>query len=143
MDRNFPTDTQIREVMKFIRAGGTDGARSQELLTSLKIADSALNSALDLLKHLELIEQDANGLLLAKPGAEQRKIDTDYLNQRRKRDTARLDRILQYGQKRTCRRSQILTYFGQQLTQPCSGCDVCHPRSISITSLVMDSFKLQ
>lgn len=143
MDRNFPTDAQIREVMKFIRAGGTDGARSQELLTSLNIADSALNSALDLLKHLELIEQDANGLLLAKPGAEQRKIDTDYLNQRRKRDTARLDRIVQYGQKRTCRRSQILTYFGQQLTQPCSGCDVCHPRSISITSLVMDSFKLQ
>jgi ATP-dependent DNA helicase RecQ len=107
----------------------------------LKIADSALNSALDLLKYLEIVEQDAGGLLHGKSGAEQQKIDTDYLNQRRKRETARLDRIVQYGQKRICRRSQILTYFGQQLTQPCSGCDVCHPKTASIASLVMDSFR--
>jgi ATP-dependent DNA helicase RecQ len=140
MDRNFPTDAQIRSVLEYIRANGADGARVQELLTSLKIADSALNSALDLLKYLELVTQDASGILRGESGAEKKKIDTEYLNQRRKRESARLERIVQYGQKRICRRSQILTYFGQQLTQPCSGCDVCHPKTISISSLVMDAF---
>ena len=44
------------------------------------------------------------------------------------RDLARqkLDAVTRYGDLRTCRRSYLLSYFGEQTaTGSCEGCDVC------------------
>ena len=143
MDRNFPTDAQVAAVFKYVRGKSADGTRVQEILSSMKIGDSALNSTLDLLKHLELIEQDDNGLVHLKEQLERnQKINTDYLNQRRMRESARLDRIIQYGQKRQCRRLQILNYFGQELREGCSSCDVCHPQSSLGGSVILNSISM-
>lgn len=128
MDKNFPTDQQIQSVYKYIVGHSPDGARVSQILSTMKIGDSALNSSLDLLKHLELIEQNVNGALRVRRvlGRGER-IDTHYLQQRRLREAARLERMIQYGQKRVCRRLQILNYFGQGLENGCAGCDVCQP----------------
>jgi len=127
MDRNFPSNQQVQSVYRYISANILEGVRTQELLSSLKIEDSALNSTLDLLKHLELIEMDASGMLFVKQANSQNvQINMDYLQQRRMREAARLERMVRYGQDKVCRRKQILSYFGQELTQDCSGCDVCH-----------------
>ncbi|HEY9754280.1 MAG TPA: RecQ family ATP-dependent DNA helicase [Oculatellaceae cyanobacterium] len=128
MDKNFPTDQQIQSVYKYVVGHSPDGARVSQILAIMKIGDSALNSSLDLLKHLELIEQNVNGALSVRRvlGRGER-IDTQYLQQRRLREAARLERMIQYGQKRVCRRLQILNYFGQGLENGCAGCDVCQP----------------
>ncbi len=40
----------------------------------------------------------------------------------------RLQQMVEYAEGNTrCRRAVILEYFGQQLSGPCSGCDVCQP----------------
>ena len=140
MDRNFPTNQQVNSVYRYVSANVLEGVRPQELLSSLKIEDAALNSALDLLKHLELIELDASGMLFVKQAGSQNVIiNMDYLQQRRMREAARLERMVRYGQDKVCRRKQILSYFGQELTQECSGCDVCH-RAKTPELVIEDTF---
>jgi superfamily II DNA helicase RecQ len=130
MDKNFPTDAQVHAIYRSIAAAGEEGLRTVELLNTMKIPDAALNSSLDLLKQLALVEQDGSGFFHAadkSTPARLFKIEMDYLNQRRLRDAARLERIIRYGQDKQCRRKQILNYFGQELETSCAGCDVCHP----------------
>jgi ATP-dependent DNA helicase RecQ len=38
---------------------------------------------------------------------------------------SRLEMMRSYAESRTCRRRQLLAYFGQQIDAPCSGCDIC------------------
>jgi len=131
MDKNFPTDAHVHAVYRSIVAAGEEGMRTVDLVNTMDIGDSALNSALDLLKHLSLVEPDTSGTFHAadKSGSGKvAKIDMTYLYQRRLRDQSRLDRIIRYGQDKLCRRRQILNYFGQELEDNCAGCDVCHPR---------------
>jgi ATP-dependent DNA helicase RecQ len=130
MDRNFPTDQEIQLVYKYILGHSPEGARVSQILSTMKIGDTALNSSLDLLKHLELIDQNVNGAFkIHQALARGERINTQYLQQRRLRESARLERMIQYGQKRICRRLQILNYFGQGLEGRCSSCDVCQPIS--------------
>jgi ATP-dependent DNA helicase RecQ len=128
MDRNFPTNHQVGAVYRFVSSNFSEGVRTPEILSSLKIEESALNSAIDLLKHLDLIEMDSSGMLIGlQKGSSTIAINMDYLQQRRMREAARLERMVRYGQEKICRRKQILSYFGEELGDNCSGCDVCHP----------------
>jgi ATP-dependent DNA helicase RecQ len=38
----------------------------------------------------------------------------------------KLQRIIQYAQSPICRRKVVLNYFGEELTEDCGNCDVCH-----------------
>lgn len=50
---------------------------------------------------------------------------------------AKLDRIVQYAQARTCRRKILLSYFGESLPDNCGNCDVCKnpPKEVEATVL--------
>jgi ATP-dependent DNA helicase RecQ len=41
---------------------------------------------------------------------------------------SRLEMMRSYAESATCRRRQLLAYFGEALDGPCSGCDVCDRR---------------
>lgn len=128
MDKNFPTNQQVAAVYRFVSANFSEGMRTPEILSSLKIGEAALNSTIDLLKHLGLIEMDKSGMLIGlHKGSSTLAINMDYLQQRRMREAARLERMVKYGQDKICRRKQILLYFGEELDHTCTGCDVCHP----------------
>lgn len=125
MDRNFPTAHQVEIAYKLIVSSGLQPMRMSTLLDDMDIADSALNSALDLLKHLQLIDTTPDGSFLAR--ISDGTINMNSLNQRKLRHSQRLDQMIRYAQDAICRRRQILGYFGQ-VTESCSGCDVCDPR---------------
>ncbi len=124
MDRNFPSDQQVETAYKLIASAGLQPMRISTLLDDMDIADSALNSALDLLKHLQLIDTTPDGSFLAR--ISDGTIDMSSLNQRKLRHSQRLDQMIRYAQDVICRRRQILGYFGQ-IIETCSGCDVCAP----------------
>ncbi len=56
--------------------------------------------------------------------ADDLRIDFDALEDRKRREYAKLDRMIDYAQTGTCRRQAILRYFGERI-QPCGHCDNC------------------
>lgn len=130
LKRNFPTAKQVGEVLAFLQkaaAKSSYGVRPGEISGSVKIDDSALNSALDLLKLLDLVQGSAEGVCVTPQGANKNAaIDMTFLNQRERREEDRLDRMVRYAYSDTCRRRVILAYFGQELDEICAGCDICH-----------------
>ncbi|CAN5232428.1 hypothetical protein BH10CYA1_BH10CYA1_08200 [soil metagenome] len=124
IDRNFPSDQQVETAYKLIASAGLQPMRISTLLDDMDIADSALNSALDLLKQLQLIDTTPDGSFLAR--ISDGTVDMSSLNQRKLRHSQRLDQMIRYAQDMICRRRQILGYFGQ-IIETCSGCDVCAP----------------
>jgi ATP-dependent DNA helicase RecQ len=131
LQRNFPSAKQVGDVLSFLqRAAAKSSAppRPAEITASIsKLEDSALNSALDLLKMLGLVRPSADGFCVTPQGAEvNAAIDMTSLNQRQRREEDRLDKIVRYAYSTTCRRRVILDYFGQELDGLCAGCDICH-----------------
>ncbi|HEY9718336.1 MAG TPA: ATP-dependent DNA helicase RecQ [Trichormus sp.] len=129
-DRNYPTNEQVLAVLKRICASAPDIVRAGEILDHVDIADSALNSALDVLKQNQLICQDSDGGYFAPQALSGSvRIDTTHMIRRKRRDQERLEAMINYAQQTYCRRLLILRYFGQQLSgSRCGACDVCAPK---------------
>jgi ATP-dependent DNA helicase RecQ len=58
------------------------------------------------------------------------RIDFDALDERKRREYAKLDRMVDYAQSSSCRRQAILRYFGER-THPCGHCDNCDHHGVS------------
>ncbi len=54
-------------------------------------------------------------------------IDFDSLNDRKRREYDKLERMIKYAESRNCRRSYILGYFGDSESDNCGRCDNCGP----------------
>ncbi len=128
MDKNFPDAKAVAHLLKFLHDNSQQSMRPMDLHKRLRMEDSAINSALDLLKHLNLLDVDASGVRAREiSGHRMPSIDMSWLDARKDRDSHRLNQIIKYAQDATCRRKQILAYFGQSLDNGCTGCDACHP----------------
>lgn len=128
MERNYPDAAQVESVLLTIRDAGAKALWWQDILDETGLPDGALNSALDLLKTLKMIDVNPNGTYVdrCQPG-EIPFIDMTILNERRWRHQSRLQKMIGYATDKRCRRRSILNYFGQDLADQCSGCDVCDP----------------
>ena len=133
LKRNFPNEKQVADVLAYICKNAERSEyplRPADIGGPTKVDDSALNSALDLLKYLDLVQVTSDGLMPSGKargrGGAQADIDMTFLKQRERREEDRLDLIVRYAQSTTCRRRVILSYFGQELDGLCAGCDVCH-----------------
>ncbi len=128
IDKNYPSPQEVIAAYKFVTRAALAPVRLSDIAAACLTGEAALNSALDHLKHLKLIDTTADGAYFgpASPDLDP-EINLNALHQRRLRDSSRLERMIQYAQGIACRRAQILQYFGQELATPCSGCDVCHP----------------
>lgn len=127
MDRNYPNYKQVGAVLATIVSSGLKPMRAQEILSRVEISDTALNSALDLLKSLQLIDNTPDGGFLDRTSEADPAINMTSLNMRKQRDSTRLERMIRYAQVDTCRRKEVMDYFGQTLDNECTGCDVCAP----------------
>jgi len=136
LKKNFPSDKQVSDVLAHLQKAvapsqhqqkGNYCLRPSEISASVKIDDSALNSALDLLKLLGLVVVRPDGVILTEEGKTKNvQIDMTFLKQRERREEDRLDLMVRYAQSTSCRRRVILSYFGQDLDGICAGCDICH-----------------
>lgn len=128
LGKNYPDDNQVTDIYRLIKGAGLAGVRWQELLGSLNIEAPALNGALDHLRSIKLVDVDSRGTLYdGMPDRIDPAIDLQPLRQRKYRDQDRLEKMIGYATTRTCRRRSIIAYFGQRLSDSCTGCDICHP----------------
>jgi ATP-dependent DNA helicase RecQ len=134
IEKNYCKPDEAQAVCKLLQSNSNAAYRPVEIASQTGVAESALNSALDLLKQLKLIVATEYGAYQwanvdpSSTGA-RGNVDMSLLYQRRSRDLARLERIVRYAQEDRCRRADILDYFGQKLEGPCAGCDACHGQS--------------
>lgn len=140
-DRNYPTNAQVLDVLKMVSARAPEVVRAAEIMEQVEIADSALNSTLDLLKQNQLISLGSDGGVFTSESLSGNvRIDMTALNRRKQRDQARLEAMIGYAQQGRCRRQQILRYFGQLLSSNrCDACDVCAPRAYETAAIFVES----
>ncbi|CCH02901.1 ATP-dependent DNA helicase RecQ [Fibrella aestuarina BUZ 2] len=50
---------------------------------------------------------------------------------------AKLERMQQYAEANTCRRQILLSYFSEQLAEPCGNCDVCRNPRVTFDATVL------
>lgn len=126
LERNYPTQAQVVSILRSIQSTSMNSIHSFEIAQQTGVADPAVNSALDLLKQVRLIDVTADGAYFHKLEAEAiPPINMTLMLERQQRDRARLEQVVRYARSQVCRRLFILDYFGQKLTGPCSGCDLC------------------
>lgn len=128
MEKNFPKPAEVSKLLRYLLDHRNDSLRPMDLAQNLDIDFAAINSGIDLLKHLNMLDVDARGIRAREvPGGNLPYIDMTFLDARKERDSWRLNQIIKYAQSNECRRKLILEYFGQSLLQ-CAGCDQCQPR---------------
>lgn len=129
IEKNYPKDAEVQKIWDYVRKNSGSGIR--EVLSETRVDESAFNSAIDFLKQTNRVTTGPNGTLLdGNPSVRiPAPLDTGLLARRRKAEENRLQWMINYAQGLECRRKVILDYFGQRLTEPCSGCDTCDGRN--------------
>jgi len=95
--------------------------------------DMMLSSALHILDREGYIDRfdipgrRVRGTRLLKPDVRgpQLKLDTAKLQEKERRDRAKLKMMIDFAYRRDCRQQTILRYFGESDAAPCGNCDVC------------------
>lgn len=135
LSKNFPDRGDVEQLRRKI-VTALDPVHVDDLKRNSRIDDSALNNGLDLLRHLKLIIVDESGSSYQATdlGRSNTPVDMRPLEQRRQREEARLQTMINYATSRFCRRRQILQYFGQRLQADCTGCDQCMPELATVSN---------
>ncbi len=128
LSQGYPSQAQLQAIYMQIRTKGMHAQKTAELKQKLPdIGESALLSALSLLKHLQLIDSTQGGAHFDRhAGPAPSVIDMSMLNQRKTHESMRLQKMIDYASNAQCRRKSILDYFGQAIEQECRACDICN-----------------
>ena len=121
------------EAMARGRAGEPCYFRPDELAASLGLDRPALNRAIKAITaelpidYVPPFRGTAIRVFDRSKRARDLKIDFSTLEKRKRREYQKLDRMTQYAVSPICRRSLILSYFGEKanLSERCGGCDNC------------------
>lgn len=100
----------------------------EQLERRMEVPRARIHKGLDYLAQRDLLEWRAPGraihLELLRPRAKQWPVPGDAVAAARQRAEERLDAMINYAESTTCRRQQLLAYFGEA-SDPCGKCDVC------------------
>jgi len=127
MERNYPDARQVSSLLSLLRGDNSRFRKTSELASALRIDEFSLNSAIDLLRHLALIQVTIDGIKAVDKRSHSNGIDMTWLIERKERDSNRLDKMVDYANALSCRRKLILHYFGQEYKSDCTRCDICSP----------------
>ncbi|WP_165068633.1 ATP-dependent DNA helicase RecQ [Paludisphaera rhizosphaerae] len=138
------------EAMARGRVGESCYFRPDELATALAIDRPAFNRAMKgLTAELPIVYVPpfrGNALRVVDRTRKARDLEIDFrrLEARKRHEYEKLDRMTQYAMSPICRRSLILSYFGERanLSEHCGGCDNCRSDdggSARVDATVIDS----
>ncbi len=119
------------EVQRVIRALSKldEPVSARELAGQAELSVTKTNSAVARLEDEGVIERTANGQIALAVGAVNlaARVDSAVSAQQELREAhrARIEPIQHFARTRACRRALLLEYFGEQLNEPCGGCDNC------------------
>jgi ATP-dependent DNA helicase RecQ len=127
-----PAEEELQQVAGLVRAGaaaGLDGVDVTELREETGRAASPLVRDLNLLEQAGAIVLDdegaaspaPDGLPPGKAAAAARELAQQHV----KVDGSRIEMMRGYADTTGCRRQHLLSYFGEQLDEPCGNCDNC------------------
>lgn len=125
LGQNYPSPDELRMIFSSVKSRGITGIKPQELANLLSLKEPAVQSGLNYLKQIQVLDSAADGSFFDRCG-DTSLIDFDGIDKRKKMDLDRLQKIVDYVSVDSCRREHILDYFGQTLQDGCSGCDVCN-----------------
>ena len=120
---------QAREVLEAVLL--SDGrATAEELIDNVGLSHAKQLAVLNRLVDAGALERLPDGAYEATSGAgtnlEQLLGEAvDAQARRREYDRSRVDMIRSYAELSGCRRQHLLTYFGEELREPCGNCDNC------------------
>ncbi len=128
---------QVKEVVEAVDDAAADDVpvAPEALRAETELSKTKLASALDRLEELGALEKLPSGEVL--PG--DASLDDDQLaalavqaqEQRREYEMSRLEMMRGYAEAIDCRRRQMLSYFGEELAEPCGYCDNCDAGTVA------------
>ncbi|MES2308878.1 MAG: RecQ family ATP-dependent DNA helicase [Verrucomicrobiota bacterium] len=132
-----PSRETLHSVYNYLRSRpGYETTKSiRELHETIDDAENemALGSAIGILEKIGALErfeiegERAKGtrLLKAEIPFQNLKIDFKGMDEKRRRDEAKLEQMVRFVQSRKCRQKLILDYFGEKREENCGRCDRC------------------
>lgn len=126
--RFFTTHRPDEELLDAVyRVLDTDEpTRIGRLRDALNVRGRKLTNAVNLLEEAGAVTATRTGLLASRQEpAEAVRGAVDVVEQRERIDQSRVEMMRGYAETRHCRRQFLLTYFGDELEEPCGNCDRC------------------
>ncbi|OFJ55423.1 RecQ family ATP-dependent DNA helicase [Mycolicibacterium grossiae] len=100
--------------------------RIGRLRDALDVRGRKLTNAVNLLEEAGAVTATRKGLLTSgQEPAEAVRAAVEVVEQRERVDQSRVEMMRGYAETRHCRRQFLLTYFGDELEDPCGNCDRC------------------
>jgi ATP-dependent DNA helicase RecQ len=132
IDQAYPTPAQVFRLYTLLREAHPLAVSADDLAMASQFREINVNAALQMLYEQGWLEVVPDGkYTLTRPSAERPEVDFQPFIQRKARNNARLQRMIAYTDRVTCRRVHLLHYFGQRFSPPCHRCDVCAPNEES------------
>jgi len=131
IDQAYPDQGQIFGIYAMLRQTYPQAMSVDDLTTASQWRAINVNAALHMLYEQGWVQVTSDGKhLLTRPQVECPDVNFSSFVRRKARDNARLQKMIAYTDRATCRRVHLLRYFGQTFAAPCQNCDVCAPRSV-------------
>lgn len=125
LGQNYPSADELRMIYDSVKSRGIAGIKPPELARNLALKEPAVQSGLNYLKQIQVLDSGSDGSFFDR-SSDGIAVDFEGVERRKKMDLERLQKIVDYVSATRCRREYILDYFGQELQNGCSGCDVCN-----------------
>lgn len=102
----------------------TEGSAGNEMAVSSSL--SVLSRA-DYIDRFDVAGERIRGTRVLHPKIKPHELELDWsaLNEKERRDRAKLKTMVDFVYARICRQQSILTYFGEPEPERCGGCDIC------------------
>ncbi|ADB32868.1 ATP-dependent DNA helicase, RecQ family [Kribbella flavida DSM 17836] len=122
-----PDEQAVAQVLAAIQAAGTPPLR-RDLAQQTGLAVQLVGRCCSLLEQVGAVRFDRRNRLHPSSSDE-----ADLVSQamrlaetRQQVERSRLDMMRDYAETTGCRRQFLLSYFGEELPEPCGNCDTCH-----------------
>ncbi|MBI2875316.1 MAG: RecQ family ATP-dependent DNA helicase [Candidatus Tectomicrobia bacterium] len=129
IDQAYPGPEQVFRLYAMIQEAHPLPVSADDLATAGQFPGLGVNATLQMLYEQGWVQVMPDGkYALTRPEAKRPSVNFRPFAERKARDHARLEKMIAYTDRATCRRVHLLGYFGQAFSPPCHHCDVCAPR---------------